>query len=203
MAGTYVVAVEGLAELKSFDTLPQDILVAARRAVNKTTDRAYAASGRGIRMQVNLPARYVTGKNGRLRIKSKASGTRLEGVIEGRQRPTSLARFASGGAPGRKGGVTVEVKPGGARFMKRAFLMRLRSGAQLTDTKFNLGLAIRLREGESIRNKREMIRLDRNLYLLYGPSIDQVFRDVADDVAPQTADYLEAEFARLLDARIP
>jgi hypothetical protein len=37
---------------------------------------------------------------------------------------------------------------------------------------------------------------------LYGPSIDQVFDDVATDMSPATAAALEAEFTRLLGVRL-
>lgn len=83
--------------------------------------------------------------------------------------------------------------------MKGSFLVKLKSGNAKTDTQFNLGLAIRLKPGERLRNKTSMTQLDHNVYLLYGPSVDQVFRTVREDIAPDTASFLEAEFRRLLD----
>lgn len=198
MADEYVFAIEGLNNLKSIKDLPDEVLLAAVRAINETTERARAQSAREIRRQVNLPQSYLTGQNARLRIKQRANRTRLEGIVEGRHRPTSLARFASG-TPGTQGGVMVQVKPGFARFMRKAFLIRLRAGSGITDTKFNLGLAIRLRPGERVRNKKEMVGIGANLYLLYGPSVDQIFRTVAEDISGNTADFLESEFLRLMD----
>ncbi|WP_051383431.1 hypothetical protein [Bradyrhizobium sp. WSM3983] len=198
MAGLYAFAVEGLSTLSSLDDLPAKIEQAARRAVNAATDRARAAAVRGVRQQVNFPASYFTGDDSRLRVSKRPSTGDLEGVVTGRQRPTSLARFTTSGSVGTRGGVTVEVKSGSARFMRRAFLIRLRAGNADLDTKSNLGLAVRLKPGESLSNKRNMIRMSNGLYLLYGPSVDQVFRTVASDISPEIADFLEAEFLRLV-----
>lgn len=190
----YVVVVEGLKDLKDLESLDPSILRAARLAVNKATDRGRALGARKIREQVAFPARYLSGENGRLRVSRKATDKRLEGAITGQDRPTSLARFSRDRDPAatrRKGGVTVTVAPGHTKFMKGAFLMRLRNG--------NLGLAVRLKPGESIRNKSAVRKVGKGLYLLYGPGVDQVFRTVAqEDVAPYSADYLEQEFLRLL-----
>lgn len=49
-----------------------------------------------------------------------------------------------------------------------------------------------------MQNKKSMVKLGKGLYLLYGPSVDQVFRDVAKEISPDTADFLEAEFLRLV-----
>ncbi len=202
MAGNFMVAVEGLSTLEDIENLPDRIAKAAYQSINKVTERTYAASGREIRKQVAFPARYLTGQKGRLQITQRAQAARLEAEITGRHRPTSLARFASGGTPEstrRRGGVTVQVKPGSPHFMQRAFLIRLRAGLAGIDTKSNLGLAIRLRPGETIRNKRVAVTKWKGLYLLYGPSVSQVFDDVAEEEAPKIADALENEFWRLLE----
>ena len=73
------------------------------------------------------------------------------------------------------------------------------AGTADLDTKSNLGLAIRLRPGESINNKRAVVRLQGNLALLFGPSVSQVFAGVANDEAPGIAEKLEQEFLRLMD----
>lgn len=199
MAGAYVVAVEGLSGLESLETLPDRVLVAARRAVNKTADRTKVRSAREIRNQVNFPASYVSGQRGRLNVTKKAQGADLEAIIKGRERPTSLAQFVTAGKIGGKTGVSVAVKPGSSRRMPRAFLIKLRAGNASIDTRFNLGLAMRLKPGESIRNKTNFVRLQGNLYLLYGPSVNQVFATVAGDEAPAASTFLEQEFLRLLD----
>ena len=199
MANDYVVAVEGLSlALSDVKALPKNVIKAARLAVNRTVTTTRTRSAREMRQQVNFPARYLTGSTGRLKVTKRASAGDLEAVITGRARPTSLARFVTGRLrPGR--GARVEVEPGAPRVMRRAFLIRLRQGNVLTDTRFNAGLAIRLKPGETILNKKRVIQVTRGLYVLYGPSVDQVFRTVSEDVAPGAEEFLEAEFLRLLE----
>lgn len=196
----YVVAIEGLAALDDLESIPDKILRAARQAVNKTTDRARAASARSIREQINFPARYLSGEDGRLAVTKRASGSDLEGRITGRQRATSLARFATGSPqPGQRGGIRVAVKPGGARFMPRAFVIRLRAGSSTLDTKSNLGLAVRTENGEKPRGAYKPKKIGDNLWLLYGVSVDQAFKSVREEVRPDMEEFLEAEFLRLFN----
>lgn len=205
MTDAYVIAVEGLSALRGLDAIPREIQTAALRAVNATADRAAVRSRRRVRDQVNFPARYLTGKDSsgrqRLGVSKRARGDDLEAIVTGRHRPTSLARFATGGRPG-KNGVTVQVAPGFARFMRRAFLIRLPAGKAAVETKSNLGLAIRLKPGERIEHKRRMVQVRGNLYLLYGPSIDQVVADAFDEQQDDNADFLEREFVRLVELDI-
>lgn len=194
----YAVAVEGLDSVKFAGELSGLIATAALRAINTTADHARTSADRAIRLQVAFSASYLAPSAGRLTVTKRANSNDLSAQITGRGRPTSLARFATSGTPG-KPGVTVVVKPGVARFMPRAFLMRLRRGDQDVDgSNFNLGLAVRLKPGETLRNKKEMIRISDGLYLLHGPSINQVFATVAGDIAPPEAAYLEDEFNRLM-----
>lgn len=200
----FVVAAEGLADSRPLEAMPRNILLACQRAVNRTAERAATASRRGIREQVNFAAQYLTGTDSsgrqRLGITKRASTDNLEAVITGRHRPISLARFIVGNPSPGKAGVQVSVAPGFARMMRRAFVIRLPAGKSDLETKSNLGLAIRLRPGEEIHNKRVMLRLSGNLYLLYGPSVDQVFATVRGDVAPNAEQFLGAEFVRLIGA---
>jgi hypothetical protein len=191
----YVVAVDGLSALRDLETIPNEVKTAALRAVNRTVERARASSARRIREQVNFRARYLSGEDGRLAITKRATRDDLEGRITGRFRPTSLAEFVSSGRVGGKGGVTLQVEPGVAKRSRRMFMIRLRAGATELG---NVGLAIRLRQGERIENKRKMISMGNGLHLLYGPSVDQVFSTVAEDVSPEAAEFLEAEFIRLM-----
>lgn len=191
MSGEYVLVVEGLGSLTDIENLDESILRNARNAINKAADRARTSSVRDIRAELNFPARYLTE---RLTVRKRAAGTSLEAVISGRDRPTSLARFVSNRSqkPG-KAGVNVQVSAGAAKRMQRAFLMKLRSG--------NLGLAIRLKPGATLTGSRAAKRFgkDQNLYLLYGPSIDQAFATVLPDQEGKAAEYLEQEFLRLME----
>lgn len=201
MSETYVVAVDGLDQLRDIVDLPEEMLRKARQAINTTARRTRAAASKEIRKQVDFPARYLSdGQNGRLSISQYANQKTLEAKISGRERPTSLARFAKGSPESTRkaGGVRVGVKPGTSKWMGKAFLIRLPQGSTLTDTQYNLGLAIRLKPGESIQNKKHVVKMGGGLYILYGPSVNQVFREVAEDAAPGAADFLEQEFVRLL-----
>lgn len=195
---SYVVAIEGLADSRPLESLPKKLLTAAARTLNRTADRTRTRAAREILQQVALPASYLNPSGNRLTVTKKARADDLEAVISGRQRPTSLARFSGNGSPG-SAGVQVTVAPGFAKFMKRAFLIRLRAGTADLDTKSNLGLAMRLRPGESPSNKKKMVQMQNGLWLLYGPSVDQVFQSVREDVSPEAMEFAAAEFARLME----
>ena len=210
IAPTYIVAVEGLDAIRFMDKIPADVERAAVRAVNKTTARARTAAAKAILAQVALPASYLNPSQGRLTVAKKARAGDLEGIVRGRTRPTSLARFTKDrplakGQERRKKGVRVTVKPGVAKFLSKAFLIPLRSGGD--GALGNTGLAIRSETAPPGAYKPKLI--GKNLWLLYGPSISQLLYSarnkggVAEDIAPDTADYLEAEFLRLLKVDLP
>lgn len=194
----YALFVEGLDEIVNLDKqLDPQIVKAAYRAINATADRARTDSAEEIRRQVNFPASYLKPSQGRLLVSQRASGSSLEAIITGRRRATSLARFVTSGTPGKKG-VSVAVKPGRNVELPNAFLMRLRSGSNV-DTKNNLGLAIRTAKGERPNSAYKPVRVADGLWLLYGPSVDQVFKTVREDVRPDAESFLASEFYRLLD----
>ena len=174
----------------------------AARVLNRVARDERVRIARRIRQQVALPASYLAPSGGRLAVVKKAAPNSLTAIIRARARPTSLARFARGRS--RRGPVRVEVKPGRLRTVGRGFLIPLRSGN--TDTLGNLGLAIRLRPGESVRNRRVEVRRGgrlKGLALLYGPSVQQVFLDrsgrgVAEDEIPAILRHMEHEYFRLL-----
>lgn len=178
--------------------------LAAVRAINKIARDGRAEAARLIRNEVNLPARYVSPGEGRLAVRQQASSNNLEARISARGRATSLAQFVTGAAKPNKPGLHIEVSPGKARFLRRAFLIRLPQGSSpVTDTKFNLGLAVRLRPGDTLKNKITARKVEKGLYVLYGPSVSQVFRandgdGIANEMTPGLAAKLEAEFLRLL-----
>jgi len=187
-------AIDGL--IDHISAFPKASREAARIALNDV------AEGEGLAIlreaegrQVNFPAGYLNDE--RLGMTKPARDNDLSAVITGRQRATSLARFAAGQtiASTNRRGVTISVKPGSARRLTRGWLVNLSRG---NADGGNLGLAIRLKEGEVLRNKREtsQINLDTNVVLLYGPSVDQVFRDVAVDESPAILKMIEQEYYR-------
>ncbi len=196
MLDNYVVAVRSSA-LDDIREMTPRIKQAMLRAVNKTADRARPAAAREIRKQVAFPTSYLAPSQGRLSISKRANGEDLTAIITGRHRPTSLARFALNARTGGRRGARVVVQPGLATFLPRAFFIPLRSGN--TETNNNLGLAIRLPEGQTPSRAYKPKLIGRGLWLLYGPSIDQVFDDVAEEQAPAHADFLALEFLRLME----
>ena len=201
---SFAVVVEGLESLRDFDGVKARIEKAAAGAINRTARDKRVRAARLIQAQINVPARYVSPAEGRLAVSSTATPGRLEAKISARGRPTSLAQFVRGSPGFNRAGLTVEVRQGQASYMKRAFLIKLNKGGGQTDTQFNAGLAIRLRPGEKIQNKVRQVQLSKNLYLLYGPSVQQVFLDnqgsgVAEDMKGEVLDQLEREFLKLLN----
>lgn len=182
--------------LKRMAAAPQATRKAAMLAVNHGLRRARTEGSREIARQVNLTKKYI---DQRLTIRQFANLSRLEGVVAGRVRPTSLRRFGAKQATrkGKSAGVRVRVKRGGSKLMRRAFLINLKRGTGTLDS-YNQGIAIRLKEGESIEGKKVPFDKegDPGLFILYGPSVDQVFDTVRDDIHPGIEKEMTAEFSR-------
>lgn len=204
MGDLYIVAIEGLSALKSLDTLPDNILRNAQRAVNSTIRKARSTSRSAMEDQVNFPRGYLTGKDGRLE-QRLARGKELKGYLVGRDRPTSLSRFVQGGlrvqgqGVPRAAGLTVEVKPGVAKRLPTAFAMKLRNN--------NIGIAMRLPRGKSPTKKGGGVEIrnsgsNSSLWLLYGPSVDQVFVKTREMIRDDMEEFMEREFERLMQAEI-
>jgi hypothetical protein len=153
----------------------------------------------GVANQINLPPDYI---DQRLTFDKFSTPSDLTASIVGRQRPTSLARFATGGAVGAKGGVSVRVqKNGGGSRLPGAFLVRLNKGPGISDDNYNLGLAVRLKPGQTTigtkKDTSQMVHLAANVVLLYGPSIDQVLNNsVVDAETPEVTSAVATEFYR-------
>lgn len=194
MTDGYMVAVQSTA-LDDLNEMTADMARNMVRAINKTVERGRAAAAKLMRDQVAFPASYLAPSGNRLTIDKRANGEDLSAVIRGRHRPTSLARFAAGSARPRQIGARITVQPGLATFLPRAFFIRLRSGN--ADLRNNMGLAIRLPEGQRPSRAYKPTELFPGLWLLYGPSVDQVFDDVADEISPELAEFLGDEFLRL------
>lgn len=196
----------GLAELDRYLVLaPREARTSVRIALNQVAQRSGIRTLReAMEEEVAFPKGYLTDPK-RFGVTQRATDAALEARITARSRPTSLARFASGNAligGGKAGTLTVRVNPNRRRGLSKAFLVRLRAGeGPVTDDSFNLGLAVRLKPGERISNKTRMVPFGGGLYLLYGPSVDQVFRSVAVDKSDELADLVSAEFFRQFELR--
>lgn len=185
---------------KGLDAATFDI--ALTRAVNRTTDRLRTKISKTVREQVNFPASYLSPGAKRLWVSQRANKTNFTARIEGRGQATSLARFARNRTvlpPGKRhkdGAVSVMVAPGVTKKIKRAFLIRLNND--------NIGLAVRTK-GEAPKGAYKPKLIAKNLWLLYGPSVDQaliaasdgdgVFDDLSDDALLE----LETELNRQMD----
>lgn len=198
MPSAYVVKVDDLSvTINRLDDAPTKIRRTASRAINRTLTRTRTASERSIREQVAFPVGYLKPSAGRLKVSETSKPNSLSGAVRGRQSATSLARFALN-RPKRGGQVRLRVKPNRTTVIPGAFLINLRRGDGSGDG-FNRGLAVRLKPGERLRNKRNARQLGNGLYLLYGPSVDQVFQQVAREEAEPAGQFLEQEFLRQLE----
>ena len=182
--------------VRAFEKAPQIAEQAARLAVNEAARFGRVRASEQMRNEVNWQKGYV---DQRLTV-APAKGTALSATITGRWRPTSLSRFLVR-APAKGRAMKVQVKAGGgAKELKRAFPVRLRAGSGRTDSKYNQGIAIRLPKGKQPRNTTAAIELSSTgkstAWLLYGPSINMVFRDVRYKVDDQIAERLSSEFIR-------
>lgn len=175
-----------------FKTFPEATNRAAQLAINTVANRSGLKLARTeILNEIAFPRDYLT--TDRLRVSQNATASNLEAVILARQRATSLARFVQGStATGSRAklGVTVKVKKGKTVHLKQSWLVNLKNN--------NLGLAVRVKPGEKIDNKhgKTVWLVPDSVALLYGPSVDQVFRDVAEKIAGPVGELTQTEFHR-------
>lgn len=178
---------------KFFEELPDIAEQAAVYAINDTAERqGLTAIRREMRKEIDFPSGYLESPD-RMRVSKRASKGSLEAIVSARDRPTSLARFAAGQtAQNTRGrGVRVSISKGKTTNMPGAFVLNLRNG--------NRGVAVRLKPGAQLRNSsgaRALSLGKTNLYLLYGPSVDQVFSGVVDQDKIQLDDILTNQFLR-------
>lgn len=197
---TVAILTTGLKEFtKFFENLPELATQAAYLAINDTSRDTVPLLKSKMRAQINFPKEYLNPQ--RLSIKRKANRANLEAVISGRDRPTSLARFAPGATrqnttvrnkPGRP--IFVTVKTGKQVKLDRSFLVKLKNG--------NMGLAIRLPPGQTPDRAYKPLELTRGggrgtgAWLLYGPSVDQVMQGVLPETTGSVQDMLSKNFLR-------
>jgi hypothetical protein len=172
-----------------FQNAPDVARRAASLAMNQSANRYGLQKSRELMQKaVNFPPGYLSPAGDRLGVSQPSTADNLEVIISGRDRPTSLLRFSRFGA--KTVGASVTVRPGSTKLIKRAFLINLRNG--------NQGLAIRLRKGEELHNYLGTTKRlgSTGLVLLYGPSVDQVFSYVSEQVGPGLLEATSAEFFR-------
>lgn len=191
---------DGAAEF--FAKIPGVTNKAARMAINHVANRDGLKLARdSIMDEIAFPKDYLNAS--RIGVTQLATDGNLQAVITGRKRATSLARFAAPGTPigsSLRSGVRVRVSTqGGGQVLRRAWLVRLNKGKSLTEDNYNVGLAVRLGSGDKVAGKfspHQSWLVPGSVALLYAPSVDQVFRTVADDISPRVADMTADEFIR-------
>lgn len=165
------------------------------RAVNRVASTFRTAASKAIRNQVRLKAAYV---NDNLTVTKTATANNPEAVISGRKRPTRLARYGAkqlarsaskasgdqlrGIAPGKKqAGISVAVSRKSSRKkMRMAFLLPLRNAGVM-------GIFIRTGPGK------------KDVQHLYGPSVDQVFSSLREELKPDIRKSLVKEYRAQLN----
>ena len=182
-----------------FDALPDVSNKAAMLALNEVTKKQGLAILRDeMNAEVNFPENYVKRNTER---SQAATQHNLTAVITGRGRATSLAEFVVGGSflRSRLGPVGVKVKNQDASvsIINNARLINLNNG--------NTGLAVWVPKGKPLHGSYGAVKLNskgarRNqkydIYLLYGPSVDQVLGGAFDKRADEVGEMLVNEFIR-------
>lgn len=177
-------------------------------AINDTMKKVVLPRGREMmREQVRFPDSYLN-RPDRFGIDTYATPTSLYGQVAGRDDPTSLKRFADPYIQNMSRGdkwvpvQNVEVHPGvvknvGLSTRGKMYIIPLKRGTDWG----NAGLAIRLRKGERVENIREYnpVEIHPNVFILYGPSVDQIFKSVAVDLMPEVTSFMNQEFYRQMD----
>lgn len=203
-----VIILEGLEKFAdAAGNLPTNVQTAITRSINKTLDRTRTRAARAVLEQIAFPASYLGPAKKRLWVRSRARNDSPFGTIEGRDQPTSLARFAkqktpTTGSQRPKGGkIDVRVKAGGGfKSIPRAFLISLKNN--------NVGLAVRT-NGNRPAGAFKPKEIGKNLWLLYGPSVDQALLAATDgdgvyeELTPEALDYMVGEFNRQMDLLEP
>lgn len=165
-------------------------------AISDTAEWARNLAKREFLASVNLPDDAVIAR--RFRVSQRATVARPESTITADRNPLGLSRFVVGpkkaGTPHPRtqvrvgGSVKTWSQPGGDNY---AFLIPTPNGAA------GVGLAIRTKE--PLRNSRAARKIGRDLYLLYGPSVDQMFGQMIPALIPRVRAKATAEFNRQIE----
>jgi len=162
---------------------------AASIAINDVARQERTLAKRQMQAAINVPSSTFEGKN--FAVAQFANPNNLEAVLSAARRPLNLSRFITSRTPkvgpkGRKG-IEVSVKRGGSkRVLEGAFLIPGPSGG--------VGLAIRSKT--PLRNSRAARQIRPGLYILSGPSVNQMFGRIAPTRERPAAGTLEREFLR-------
>lgn len=189
---------------KYFVTLPDRTNKALKLAVNDAALYGARLGKKQIMAEVNRSSAYLGNPknvNSKLARIKTASVNDLESIVQANHRLASLAGFSNSpvsfGRP--KSAIKVKVGKGGAKEVKRGFFIRLKKGDVLTEDNYNLGIAIRLKPGEKVGNKKVSKAKDSRIAVLYGPSVEQMFNRITPEIADDVLAFAEREFLRQFD----
>lgn len=185
---------QGIRQLKELEKAAgkaeRKIEIALVRAVNLGARKGRTESSKAIRSEIAFKAAYV---NERLKVTKKANRFDKSATITGRDRSTQLIRFSTPKSieklRDRKGKTKkqiarmrarVRVKKGGALKKVKYFWVPLRNG--------NEGIAYRV--GGKFATGSDKFKV------VYGPSVDQAFSNVFDDVEPVIYRTIDEELGR-------
>jgi hypothetical protein len=201
----------GLEDLKEFQDLLEEVpslaLTFASRALDAGAEHAREKGIDAITKRYNLPRSYVSD---RIKVKQSAL-TSLESRVSAKTRPVLATRYgakqATTGAPGSAGDPSRGIPPGqkgagstpwavrrggGGKAWRNAFFVRLKgSGAW--------GLVARYGSGEGLSDKQDW---KQNLDVVHSLSVDQAWRYVRDEVAPEAMALAQEKFLEQLEDRL-
>lgn len=187
-------SITGLTSLKDIEFLSERQQAIAARAINQIARRTRTRSSKLLREELAFPARYLSGKDGKITMRPAGPG-RLEARLSASSDPRSLARFVVGNPKG-KGKVKVEVQPGGVKALPGAFLLNLNKGGDKT--------LLAVRSPGKPSGAYRPRRLGKSLWLLYGPSVAQALlhgdgnKGIWVEIEDSVANDLEIEYLRQL-----
>lgn len=181
---------------------PEVAAEAAKLAVGDAAEWGRNLSKREMVSAVNLPADALAGR--RFRISQRPTTANPEAVISADNNPLGLSRFVVGpgkvGMPGPqtrtlRGGTTTQWPKGGDRG-DYAFLIKVGPGKKGSAPAVRAGFGLAIRTTRPMENSREAFKIGKDLYLLFGPSVDQMFGQLMPQIVPRVEAKLQTEFAR-------
>ena len=167
---------------------PEMAKQAAKFAVNDTIEWAKTRIKTGIEQQVAVPKDSIT--PARFGITRRATSQELEARLSASNQGLGLIRFVTSQRIARAKAPTVRVKPGGAAVkLERAFL--------IPTPKAPGSFALAVRAPGGLAKSRAARRIPgSDVYILSGPSPNQLLANIAPALLPTIQTRLQQEYAR-------
>jgi hypothetical protein len=161
---------------------------AAVLAVNDTVDWSKTQIKAGIKQQVNLPEDSIT--PARFGIRQRATSGRLEAVLSASNAPLGLIRFVTSARVRGAKNIRVRIKPRGKeQVLDKAFLIPTPGAPG--------AFALAIRAPGGLSKSRAARRIPgTDIYILSGPSPNQLLGNLAPALVPQIETRLSREWQR-------